>query len=322
MSVLLEEIASIPSSLLSGAELAKEAIGRAAADWRSAAPQVLMTVARGTSDAAAAYAAYEFPRQSGILVGSFTPSLASLQDFTHPGDGLRALAISQSGASPDLVAALGAFPQRCRWALTNADGSALEEQAAIRIPIGAGDERSVAATKSFACSLLQIHRLAGELAERPAPQIELLAESAQRGIERPLDLGLLEHASSAFVLGRGPTLALAQEAAIKLKELTGLHAEAISSAEVMHGPRALAGPDLPVLGFAPPGGIGASVRDACAQLGDLGSPVVLAESCEEGELASLLELLCSFYPAAADLALARSLDPDSPIALSKITETR
>nr|MBF2758860.1 SIS domain-containing protein [Ectothiorhodospiraceae bacterium AqS1] len=127
-------------------------------------------------------------------------------------------------------------------------------------------------------------------------------------------------AASAYVIGRGATLCLAQEAAIKLKELCGLHAEAISAAEVMHGPKALAGGRLPVLGLAA-GEAGGGVAEACAALEELGSPVVLARAPEEDGFFGLLRLLGSLYPAAAALAVARGLDPDRPRALTKVTKT-
>lgn len=320
MSRLRAEIEEIPARLLAAAELGAEGVARAAADWRRARPALVMTIARGTSDAAATFAARQFAAEAGVLTGSFTPSLASVGGFRHAGEDLRVLAISQSGASPDLRAALEAFPPRTRWALTNADGSPLEEAAAARVPIGAGAEESVAATKSFACSLLQIQALARALAGAAAPDPAQAAAAAAAGLAAPMDLAPLAEAASAYVIGRGATLCLAQEAAIKLKELCGLHAEAISAAEVMHGPKALAGRRLPVLGLAA-GEAGGRVEAACAALGELGSPVALMRAPGEDGFGGLLRLLGALYPAVAAMARARGMDPDQPRALTKVTKT-
>ncbi|MBF2734979.1 MAG: SIS domain-containing protein, partial [Betaproteobacteria bacterium AqS2] len=180
MSRLAAEIAEMPARLLAAAAEGADGVGRAAADWRRARPALVMTVARGTSDAAATFAARQLAAEAGILTGSFTPSLASVGGFTHAGEGLRVLAISQSGASPDLRAAVEAFAPPTRWALTNAAGSPLEEAAAIRIPMGAGPEESVAATKSFACSLLQLQALARALAGAAAPDPTAAAAGNRR----------------------------------------------------------------------------------------------------------------------------------------------
>lgn len=322
MSILRREIDSIPTSLLAAAEHGQPAIAQAAADWQANQPSMLMTVARGTSDAAATFAAHEFTRLTKTPVGSFTPSLASLGGFTHTDSSLRVLAISQSGQSPDLVAALGSYAEGSRWALTNIDNSPLGQLANVRIPIGAGEETSVAATKSFICSLLQIHSLALACVGSSLPAAQPLADAAAQGLNEPLKLDSFAKATSAFVLGRGTTLCLAQEAAIKIKELSGLHAEAISAAEVMHGPKALAGPQLPVLAFAPLGEVGDSVREACSIMRELGSTVVLHEATGVDDFAALLNALASFYIAVPELARARGHDPDNPTTLTKVTETR
>lgn len=322
MSVLVTEINSIPACLGAAAEQSTEAIAQAARDWQQAAPAMLMTVARGTSDAAATFAAHEFTRLTQTPVGSFTPSLASLEGFTHTSDLVRVLAISQSGQSPDLVAALAAFAPATRWALTNVTPAPLTEIANHNIPIGAGTETSVAATKSLACSLLQIHLLALACAKHEPPDVAAVAAAADAGLNNPLELEIFTQATSAFVLGRGPTLSIAQEAAIKLKELTGLHAEALSAAEVMHGPKALAGSKLPVLAFSTPGNAGDSVVQAAKVFTELGSPVVLAQAADANELAAVLRVLCAFYAAVPQLATARGYDPDAPVAITKVTETK
>ena len=321
-SQLETEIKELPARLREAAKISLDAVAQAASSWERAKPVMLMTIARGTSDAAATYAAHLLTREAGVLVGSFQPSLASVHGFKPASEQgrMKALAISQSGASPDLIMGLSAFAQQDRWALTNVDGSELEEIAQVRIPVGAGPEHSVAATKSFACTLLQLQLLAAAIGEGAGPDAERCADAAASALERPVGLERLVEATSAYVIGRGATLAVAQEAAIKLKELSGLHAEAISAAEVMHGPKALAGSKLPVLAFAAAGRQGDYVRGAAAEMAKLGSPVIEVNAIED-EHAFLFAQLAAFYQAMPELARARGFDPDSPHSLTKVTRT-
>ena len=321
MSELAEQIRSIPKMIGLCAQ-SRPTFRPAREAWDSLSPSAVFTIARGTSDAAASYAARLFTLELGMPVCSFPPSLATMHGYRHSRPGAIALAISQSGASPDLVKALEAFDPDSRWALTNVDDSPLEKVSSVRFPICAGEERSVAATKSFACSLLQLALLVSELGGKAQVDHDDCAKAADDGLSRPADLESFIGATSAFVLGRGATLPIAQEAALKFKEAAGLHAEAISAAEVMHGPKALAGQNMPVLAFAPPGETGRQVASAAKELRELGSPVTLLESGQgASDLEAVLTQLCSFYVALLDLAKARGMDPDSPPALTKVTKT-
>ena len=231
------------------------------------------------------------------------------------------LAISQSGASPDLLAALEAFPPPARWALTNVDGSPLEDAAAARIPMGAGPEESVAATKSFACSLLQIQALARALAGKAAPDPARAAEAAAAGLAAPLDLAPLAEAASAYVIGRGVTLCLAQEAA---DQAQGALRPARRGDQRGRGDARAQGPGGPAAAGAGPGG-GRSRRPG-GRRPARPSPSSAARSRWRGRwrrdgFCGLLRLLGGLYPAVRELALARGLDPDRPRALTKVTKT-
>src|SRR5262249_36984162 len=139
-------------------------------------------------------------------------------------------------------------------ALVNDTASPLAGLCEIVLPLAAWPERSVAATKSYIASLagvLQLVRhwsgdaaLDNALQRLPAD----LADAAGRAWSAALPT--LVKAQSLYVVGRGPSFGAALEAAVKLKETCGLHAEAQSSAELMHGPMALAAPDFPVLMFS------------------------------------------------------------------------
>ena len=322
MNTLANEINSIPSKLVASFNGASDVINLACEDWhREPTPKMLMTIGRGTSDFAATFAAHQFTSLVKVPVGSFTPSLASLGNFSLDDEVVKALAISQSGMSPDIIAALKSFNMRSRWAITNVDDSKLEQAANIRIPMGVGVEESVAATKTFAAALLLIHTLACKIANRELPNIDEIETAATKGMENPIDLDPLAFANSTFVIGRGTTLCIAQEAAIKIKELTGLHAEAISAAEVMHGPKALVGPKLPILAFASPDEVGESVIKATEDLAELKCPMIIYKPKANEVIPAMFETLCAFYQAVPTLAINRGFDPNQPKAIAKVTET-
>jgi glucosamine--fructose-6-phosphate aminotransferase (isomerizing) len=144
-------------------------------------------------------------------------------------------------------------------------------------------------------------------------------------------LAPLRTATNLFVLGRGYGLGIAQEAALKLKETCGLHAEAFSSAEVQHGPMALVGEGFPILAFSQSDETRAGIESVARDFAARGARVMLAGGVAEGAIPlpvltdhpviEPLLMIQSFYNLAAGLAVARGLDPDVPPHLRKITET-
>ncbi|RYZ03457.1 MAG: SIS domain-containing protein, partial [Alphaproteobacteria bacterium] len=132
-----------------------------------------------------------------------------------------------------------------------------------------------------------------------------------------------------YVIGRGPGLAVAAEAALKLKETNGLHAEAVSAAEVRHGPFALVGPTLRIIIFAQRDAAFDGLKNLATDLEGLGCPVLFvspgAETSVKPDAEPVLELLAMlqrFYLLANSSALARGRSPDHPPMLTKVTETR
>ena len=305
---------------------------------RRTPPRAVLTYARGSSDHAATYARYLMETRLGVITASAPPSISSVYDAAPAMDGTLCLVISQSGRSPDLLAAAQAAADAGALvvALVNDEGSPLAQLAEAVLPLRAGPERSVAATKSFIASLSAIlqltalwsreRELAGALDALPA-----LLESAWR-LDWSAAMDALARAQSLYVLGRGIGFGIAEEAALKLKETCGLHAEAFSSAELRHGPMALVGPGFPVLAFAQDDetleGVEAAAQACAAQ----GAPVFLAGGhCADGvehlpaprahpALQTIAEAQ-SFYRFAEGLARAGGLDPDHPPHLSKVTET-
>jgi glucosamine--fructose-6-phosphate aminotransferase (isomerizing) len=272
-----------------------------------------------------------------VLTSSVAPSLSSLYDARTDFRDVLFLAISQSGKSPDLLAATQSakLGGACVVALCNSMESPLVALADHALPLCAGPETSVAATKSYIASLSAIvHLVAGWIEDQTllaalmrAP--DLLEQAWQQDWSDALPV--LQNAVNLYVVGRGLGLGIAQEAALKLKETCGLHAEGFSAAEVKHGPMALIGAGFPVLmlsqddesraGIEALGrefvGRGAHVLTAGAEVkGAIVLPTVPAHAVLEP-----LSMIQSFYRMAATLAIARGLDPDTPPHLNKVTET-
>jgi len=301
-------------------------------------PQVAMTVARGSSDHAASYFAYLTMQQLGIPVASLPMSVVTMQQAPLKVSGQVAFGFSQSGQSPDLVNSLRLLRKRgaLSVALVNATDSPLEAACEFSVPLCAGIESSVAATKSFIATLSASARLVAhwkndvELLEAGSALSEGLREAARQDWRVAVEA--LRDCQRLMVIGRGAGFAIAQEAALKFKETSAIQAEAFSSAEVRHGPMALIDENYPLLVFAPRGAEQAGVLSLAADMRQRGARVLLAApddiaerdlTLTRAEHPSLDPILAiqSFYGMAASLAVARGLDPDQPRHLSKVTRT-
>jgi glucosamine--fructose-6-phosphate aminotransferase (isomerizing) len=296
-----------------------------------------MTLGRGSSDHAATFAKYLIETRLGIPTASAAPSVASLYGAETRAEAMLCLAISQSGRSPDLLAAVIAAKDggATTLALVNDTDSPLAAVADAVLPLQAGAETSVAATKTFIASLSALVALVAAWAddEELARALALAPEGLARAwsadwspmVER------LREARGLFVIGRGLGLGIAQEAALKLKEVCALHAEAFSAAELRHGPLALVGPDFPLLVFRQSDETEDSVDDLVRDVVACGAPLLVAGSAPDGAVGlpsiegdpaiePMLQIQ-SFYRAANALSVARGLDPDRPPHLRKVTET-
>jgi glucosamine--fructose-6-phosphate aminotransferase (isomerizing) len=309
-------------------------VARLAASLRASAPRFVATCARGSSDHAATYAKYLFETQLGFVTASVSPSVGSVYAAKQHMRGALYLTISQSGKSPDLLHNAKAAREAGAHvvALVNVEDSPLAQLADTVIPLGAGPERSVAATKSYLASLAAILHLAAHWAgsaplRRALDELPQALRAAWRADWSALTDGLVD-ARNLFVLGRGLGLAAAQEAALKFKETCGLHAEAYSSAEVKHGPMALVGPGFPVLCFAQPDETEAGMLALAKEFRGRGAQVWLSSArgdlplvaASNPAVAPLLTIQ-SFYRAINALALKRGHNPDVPPHLNKVTET-
>ena len=291
------------------------------------------TIARGSSDAAANILSYEIMRELGIPSTSMPPSVFSLGQGVAMRD-MVALTVSQSGASDDLVAsvkgarAMGA----ATLAITNRPGSAVEAAADATLPLGAGPELAVPATKTvigaIAAGMSLIAAIKPVYGETTQSAAQVFAGlSGQHYPDPQACADALQDARHIYVIGRGAGFGAAQEIALKLKECCALHAEAYSASEVLHGPLQLATRALTILllDTEEPRTI-ASMDLAEARLSVAGARVVRLRPSDVGAAplapaAAAAALLHLMYPVIHDMALAFGLDPDRPETLAKETLT-
>lgn len=305
---------------------------------RAAPPAGVVTVARGSSDHAAAYCAYLIMARLGHLVTSLPMSLVTLNKAPLIAHDRLVIAISQSGQSPDVVEPVRYFRDggATTVALVNDAGSPLAQAAEWPIALHAGPELSVAATKSFIASMVAGALLTGHWQADAAflQAIDsvpgLLQQAAESDWSRAVET--LAPASGIMVVGRGTGFALALEAALKFKETCAIQAEAFSGAEIKHGPMALINEGYPLLMFATRGPAQESMIKLAAEMRERGARVLLAAPEEIAERDLTLPVAATpdldpilaiqaFYVMAAQLSAARGLNPDKPPHLSKVTRT-
>jgi len=296
---------------------------------RGRAPTHFVTCARGSSDHAASYFKYLSEIVLGVPCCSMGASVVSIYDAPLKLRDTLLLTVSQSGQSPDIIA----FQDQARRAgvptitITNDPQSPLARAADLCLPLGAGPERSVAATKTFIASVAML----AAIVEVIGGDDSLHAGIAQlpEALDRAQRLGasefedVLASSMSLFTLGRGPSLPIAQEAALKLKETSGLHAEAFSAAEVMHGPMELVRQSFPILVFSSVDAAASAVEATVASLRGAGATVAQAPYIKTSNpFLDPLTMIQAFYGAAERISRSRGRNPDIPRLLKKITQTR
>jgi glucosamine--fructose-6-phosphate aminotransferase (isomerizing) len=338
MSHMADEVAEIPAAAERFLSQSAAALEAAALAMRASDPRLIVTVARGSSDHAATYLKYAAELLAGVPVASVGPSVASVYGRPLRLSGAACVGISQSGRSPDIVEMMRAAGTGggLSIAVTNFAESPMAQASAHCLPLNAGEEKSVAATKTFVCSVLAALALVAEW------QGDGDLRAAVRGLPEAFRQALaldwaplaarLVRAQQAYVLGRGPAFAIACEAALKLKETCGLHAEAYSAAEVLHGPAAIVQAHFPVLALAVDDRAQAGVVQTAEQLAGQGADVFITGAAAQGAvtlpavgglhpLVAPLVLAVGFYAFVEQLARRRGFDPDTPAHLRKVTET-
>jgi glucosamine--fructose-6-phosphate aminotransferase (isomerizing) len=331
------EIAEAPDAVRLGAERNGALFVELGRRLQKRPPRAVVTCARGSSDHAATFAKYLIETRLGVLTASAAPSVSSIYAKGGERGEVLCLAISQSGRSPDVLASVEAAKDGGAFviAMVNAEDSPLAGLADVVVPLCAGPETSVAATKSFIASLAAITRLAAEWADDD--ELREALDQAPYLLERALTMDWtvaadrLRSARNLYVLGRGLGFGVAQEAALKLKETCGLHAEAFSTAEVRHGPLALVEKGFPVLVFTQDDATRAGVEALAGELAAEGADVFLAGQAQSGALPlptldahpvlQPMLSIASFYGMAEKLSRMRGYDPDRPPHLNKVTKT-
>jgi glutamine---fructose-6-phosphate transaminase (isomerizing) len=335
---MANELAQAPAAVL--AQAGERAAPLTALITRLArrSPDVVVTCARGSSAHAATFAKHLIERYLGIPVAAAAPNIASVYHRRLKLKDQLFLAISQSGSSDDLIetAAAARAADAVTAAIVNDTKSPLAQACEFVLPMAAGPELSVAATKTFIASLAASLRLIAQWTgdKGMSAACERLPARLARAAE--LDWGAalspLASATALIAIGRGPTLAIAREAALKLKETCALHAEAFSGAEFRHGPIALVGNALPVLMLAPSDASAMGFVDLAADLRAAGARVLMTGvggasaalptlSPDQAD-ADAVCLIQSFYAFLLRLAQARGADVDRPRHLQKVTRTR
>jgi glutamine---fructose-6-phosphate transaminase (isomerizing) len=298
-------------------------------------PAVMVTCARGSSAHAATFGKHLIERYLGLPVAVAAPNIASVYKLSLRLRGQLVLTISQSGRSDDLIA-YAASARRSgalTVAITNHPDAPLAKACDIPLPIGAGPEHSIAATKTFVATAVALMRLAAAWAGDAALRAAISRLPERLELASALEWGaaaeVLSHVTRLATIGRGPTLAIAREAALKLKEVCNLHTEAFSGAEFLHGPIALVEPRYPVLMFVPGDAAAHGMRELARDLASKKAALLIADAAAGGlpvlpadqAEADALCLIQSFYATMLTLADRLDIDVDKPRNLQKITRT-
>ncbi|HEY51932.1 MAG TPA: SIS domain-containing protein [Caldilineae bacterium] len=309
----------------------------------------VVIAARGTSDNAARYAKYLLGAHNRLPVGLATPSLFSIYEQPPLFGNALVLGVSQSGKSPDIVSVLAEARRQgaLTAAITNVPTSDLAQTADYVLDLHAGEERSVAATKTYTSELAAIALFSACLAEGTGGAAAMLAELEKMpgrvretlAIPNAIDRAAERYSfmSACVVIGRGYNYATAFELALKMKELTYTMVEPYSSADFLHGPLALVEPRFPVIVIAPTGVMLPEIKLFIGKLQERGAELlIISDDAETSACARTpfrlpsgvpewLSPLISIIPGqlfAMHLAAARDYDVDQPRGLRKVTETR
>ena len=333
-SLMSQEIRATPGIVALQENALAQPLTDLVARLRRQTPNCVITCARGSSAHAATFGKHLIERYVGLPVAAAAPNIASVYRQELRLRNQLVLAISQSGKSDDLIA----FARAARGsgaltvAITNDAEAPLAAECDMVLAVGAGPELSVAATKTFLATTTVLLRLTAawtnEVALHRAVQRLPHRLAAAASLDWRAGVEVLSQANQLVTLGRGPTLAIAREAALKLKEVCNLHTEAFSGAEFQHGPIALISERYPVLVFPPTDAAAAGMsqlgRDLAARGAELliagpegQLPVVPADQAETDALC----LIQSFYTMILDLAERLRLDVDRPRNLHKVTRT-
>jgi glutamine---fructose-6-phosphate transaminase (isomerizing) len=336
----IHEQADVLARLLREETATAEAIGAAA---RAADPAFVLIAARGTSDNAARYAQYLLGAYARLPVALSTPSLHTLYERPPVLGRALAIGISQSGKAEDVrrVLADARAQGALTLAITNDPSSPMAHTAAHHLLLHAGEEISVAATKTYTAELAAIAMLCAGITgdESLAQGLAILPGAMREALALAGDIpGWAEryrYMTQFAVIGRGYNYATAFEIALKIKELTYVIGEGYSEADFLHGPIATVAAGFPVIAVAPQGATLGRMRELIAKVNGRGAEVIVISNDSEtramGQKAvaipdapEWLSPLLAVVPGqvfAMQQALVRGYAVDRPRGLSKVTVT-
>lgn len=293
------------------------------------APKFVYMVGRGSSDHAGVFAKYLIEIELGLPVASAAPSIASVYNKSLQLNDALVLVISQSGRSPDILAQVAMAKQSGAMvvALVNDISSPLAEQAHFTLPLHVGEEKAVAATKSYLATLSAILQLVSVWSGNVQLQhaVQQLPQSLTAAIALPAQLSApaLERVAHLVVLGRGLGYAISREIALKLKEVCGIHAEAFSSAEFLHGPVTLVKNQFAIVDVTVEDESVNAHRSQIEDVSNRGATIVPLHHHGLNAHARVLPLIIlqRFYLDVEVVARSRGINPDAPPGLNKVTKT-
>ena len=338
---ILEQPRVLKQLLSEGRQAAEEA----ATAIKKFGPQWVLIAARGSSDNAARYAQYLLGAHNRLGVALAVPSLFTLYDSPPQLSRALTIGISQSGQSPDIVSVLTETRKQggATLAVTNEPSSPLSQTSDHTLPLLAGQEKAVAATKTYTTELFALAMLSAALEGNPERWAALervpgwIEEVIQKNSDLSQQSASFLGAQRLVVLGRGFNYSTAFEIALKLKETSYFVAEPYSVADLLHGPVAMIDSGFPVILVAPSGRTLADVPALLTLLEERGAKVLAISDVPEvlSRAQSRIELpagvpewlspIVAVVPGqlfAGALALAAGNNPDRPRGLSKVTMTR
>jgi glucosamine--fructose-6-phosphate aminotransferase (isomerizing) len=344
-TLLEQEIHQQPGALTRLITAESEAVARIAARVREDQPRFALIAARGSSDNAAIYGKYVLGAFAGLPVALAAPSITTYYGRTPNLQNALVIGVSQSGQGEDIRVVVDQAREQgaITMGVTNDPNSPLASAAEYCIPLHAGEERSLAATKTFTAQLTVMALLAAHLADDSAARLaeleqlpDWVAHTLALSADVPGKAERYRYMPHCVTLGRGFNYAIAFELALKLKELTYIGATPYSSADFRHGPIAQIEDGFPVLAIAPDGVVMSDMLDLMRNLQERAAELIVISNHDDAlafaqtplKIPAVPEWL-SPIPAvipgqllAFGLSSAKGFDVDHPRALRKVTSTR
>ena len=338
---MLQEIAEQPAVLETTIHAEREKYRRLGEFLRKKDIDLIVIVARGSSDNASLFGRYLLEVTAGIPVSLAAPSVYTLYNAKINLSRALVIGVSQSGEGADINQVLESAKASGAYTLgiTNEGDSTMARIADEALLIHAGREKSVAATKTYTGQMLHFYMLARELAQNKL-EFERIPEYTAKALELRHNVEKLVERyvfmENCVVVGRGMNYGNSYELALKLMETCYVVAERFSSADFFHGPLAIVERRFPVVLFGPTGVTKKSSVELLNRLHELNAdclaitndadiakmaPNSLILPSDIDEFLSPIPFIVPAQLFAALLSEAKGINPDAPRSLSKVTKT-